>query len=67
MSMHDGEVHYISAMALAELYGVRLEYCRIIHEDDKIKNLGFHFKPDDIHLYPREDGCYLRKKWENHY
>jgi len=50
----DRDVHYISAARLAQLYGVRLDECYIMHGD--ARDYGI---PENLpRLVPRRDGCY---------
>lgn len=50
-SRNDGDRHYITAIRLAELYGVHPACCRVSSPDAKDKE-------GEVHLYPRYDGNY---------
>lgn len=55
-SITDGDVHYISASALAKLYGVRLGECAVASA------YNFRERPGDIYLHPQSDGDYTLKR-----
>lgn len=51
-SRNDGDWHYISAGKIADLYGVKIEECRIYDSRRAHEDCGL------IQLYPRYDGEY---------
>lgn len=54
-SQNDGQIHYVSADDLCELYGVSPLDCIVI---DKSRHLWDELTDDLIHLHPRRDGKY---------
>jgi len=56
MSKTDGDIHFISADKLADLYGVRLSKCVVVH--DQFPYLRESSDVTYVHLYPRYDGDY---------
>jgi len=54
ISKNDGQEHYISAGALTELYGIRLDQCVIFE-----KARRYSYPPDWIHLWPDFSGEYM--------
>lgn len=58
-SENDGEVHHISAVELARLYGVNLhaENVHVIQEEER-GYAGVWEPGNDIFLYPQSDGDY---------
>ena len=67
-SKSDGQVHYISARALAHCYGLRLEECYVVEQTLFVSPRSISVKPytgndeDYIHLYPRYQGDYAQYK-----
>lgn len=56
ISKNDGNMHYISAQRLSELYGVNPDECFFV---DKQHNRGLHGYPDGLLiLTPRYNGDY---------
>lgn len=55
-SAADGEMHFIRAGQLAELYRVDLNDCHIIHNEASARGIRYE---DYILLRPRFDGNYL--------
>lgn len=54
-SKNDGQIHYIGAGRLIELYELSHELvCGVLHDDTK----GFSNPEDYIFLHPRTDGDY---------
>ena len=53
-SRSDGDVHFISARQLADLYGVSLRECKILMDPHGQATV----KDGEIHLWPRYDGNY---------
>ena len=53
-SRTDGDIHYISALALAKLYGIEPGKYVVYNR------YGYREKDGDIHLYPRRDGNYQK-------
>jgi len=61
VSRTDGDLHFIPAGRLAELYGVRLRDCIVVDKHDPQNHQhGYKNRDGDIHLYPRRDGDYRR-------
>lgn len=56
-STNDGDRHYISAGRLALLYGLRLQDCAVMHDDDAGVR-AYQQQANDVHLYPKQDGDY---------
>jgi hypothetical protein len=56
-SRNDGDLHYITAGQLADLYHVDIRECRIQEQQDH-EILGRREDPDLIHLYPNYSGNY---------
>ncbi len=57
ISKTDGDIHYISALKLAALYGVDYRLC-YVKEDSKPISLDRHNWDEYMHLYPRYKGDY---------
>lgn len=59
-SQHDGEVHYITASQLAQLYGVNLNAPNVIVRNHMKPEQarGFRTQIGDVLLTPRYDGDY---------
>jgi hypothetical protein len=55
-SKRDGQTHYISATRLAQLYGVRMDECRIRPHGDR--QLGWNENHGLIELWPDYHGDY---------
>lgn len=62
VSRTDGQFHYVTAGALADLYGVNLiaPNVRVLYDDSISGWARYVGKADDVHLYPRYDGEYER-------
>lgn len=56
-SKNDGQRHYITALSLADLYGVNLRDCTVVLSGEEDRP-GYREQPGDIHLRPRIDGDY---------
>lgn len=54
MSKNDGQVHFVSARRLADLYGVDYRKCKVSRPNEP----GYRDQPGDIFLHPRYDGDY---------
>jgi hypothetical protein len=52
-SKNDGQIHYVGAKKLADLYRVNFRDCRVLRED-RLSTVP----PDGIYLHPRYDGDY---------
>jgi len=66
VSSNDGDRHYITAPQLAHLYGVDTRECIVVTPINHSRVFaGRHKKEDDIHLYPREDGKYIKLEKHN--
>ena len=60
-STTDGDSHYVSARALAGLYGVPFSECvPLITNRDKDHYFLYGQRPGDVLLRPRRDGVYRR-------
>lgn len=57
-SRNDGQRHYISALRLAELYGVNLRDCVVCDALSDPSWRAYREQAGDIHLHPRADGDY---------
>lgn len=61
-SKSDGQHHYLSALRLAFLYGVRLKDCEIYQPQnwwsERHYREAYERNIDAIHLVPRRDGNY---------
>lgn len=55
---HDGDLHYISANKLLQLYNLKKEECILVEHGLKDKLIGFARQGDYKFLYPRQDGRY---------
>lgn len=55
-STSDGKEHYIGTSQLIQLYGLPDGMFRVVHPELRDPRPP---QPDDIHLYPREDGRYF--------
>lgn len=53
-SATDGQVHYVGAAPLANLYGVSMRDCVIYVSEDRLPRGSRPL----VHLYPRDDGNY---------
>ena len=58
-SKNDGDIHYINAQRLCELYGVNPQECVLVEENSTQHMRGYDFqKQTMIVLRPRFDGNY---------
>ena len=61
-SKSDGQIHYVSAARLADLYGVSLRDCITYpygdDTDSRFKRMSWRDPVGVIHLHPRYDGNY---------
>lgn len=53
-SKNDGDLHYIGARQLADLYGIDFSKCTIVRSSTN----GFVDRKNDIHLHPKHNGNY---------
>lgn len=54
-SKSDGQIHFIGAAALAQLYGVNLMECLVVNNNTMHT---YREQPGDVHLFPRYSGDY---------
>lgn len=58
ISRNDGQVHFISAKRLKELYGITTEPHILAPHREARRARAWRYQPDDIKLWPRDDGNY---------
>lgn len=64
-SRNDGDLHYIDAASLAQLYGVQLRDCVVHLYNEPLRLRGLD-QEDLVHLYPRNDvSCKLERPTMN--
>ena len=68
VSQHDGQEHYISAMQLLDLYGLRLSECRVYDPKPDWTPSMYRYEEQQnrglIWLRPRPDGDYSLESLE---
>lgn len=57
-SQTDGQRHFITSTELRLLYRVSRNAVVVVCHHSPAKRIGFRPRPDDINLYPRNDGNY---------
>lgn len=58
VSKIDHDLHYVSAVQLARLYGIDFSQCKVVYADRNGSVKGYRKQPGDVELRPREDGDY---------
>lgn len=54
----DGDVHWITANQLMDLYRVTAHECKVVRNEDSLRGYTPEFIDSLIYLHPRSDGAY---------
>lgn len=64
VSRHDGDLHYIPARRVAELWGIDLSNCYLIDKDDLSARAGLRVAEAEVY-HPDPTGQYMRGSEES--